>query len=127
VVANTAPFFVPLEAEIRTSFLPALLGIPLTEIYGGYRQLLTHGVKQGGLAIRDLVDTAPSVHSASLAATSRHLTVSLVGARAQYNLGTHCYCATKAGQAARKARLNAERLFLDRRGQDNPSVVRQDN
>ncbi len=126
VVANTAPFFTPLEKEIWMSFLPALLGIPLTEIDGGYCQLLTHGVKQGGLAIRNPEDTASSVHSTSLAATC-HLTVSLVDSGTQFNLGTHRHCATKARQVARKSRLSNERLFLDRRGRDNPSVARQDN
>jgi hypothetical protein len=95
------------------SFLPALLGIPSTEIDGGYRQLLTHGVKQGGLAIRNPVDTAPSVHSTLLAATC-HLTVSLVDSGTKFDLGAHCHCATEAGQAARKTRLSDERLFLDR-------------
>jgi hypothetical protein len=126
VVANTAPFFVPLEAEICTSFLPALFGIPLTEINGGYHQLLTLGIKQGGLAICNPVYTTPSNHLASRAAT-HHLAVSLVGARAQFNLGTHCHCATKAGQAVKKARLVAKLLFLNRNGWDNPSVARWDN
>ncbi len=102
VVANTALFFAPLEKEIRTSFLPALLGIPLTEINGGYHQLLTHGIKQGGLAIRNLVDTAPSIHSASLAAT-HHLTVSLMDSGTQINLGAHCHCATETRQEARRS------------------------
>ncbi len=126
VVLDTAPFFAPLESEIWMSFLPALLGIPSTKIDGEYRQLLTHGVKQGGLAIRNPVDTAPSIHSASLAATC-HLTVSLVGAGARFDFGVHCHCATKAGQATRKAQLNAEQLFLDRRSRDNPSLTRRDN
>jgi hypothetical protein len=126
VVPNTAPFFAPLEKEIRTNFLPALLGIPLTEIDGGYRQLPTHGVKQGGLAICNLVDTAPSIHSVSLVATC-HLTISLVDSGTQFNLGAHRHCATEAVQAARKSRLSDEWLFLDRRGQDNPSVARWDN
>jgi hypothetical protein len=98
----------------------------LTEIDGGYRQLLTHGVKQGGLAICNPVDTAPSIHSASLAATC-HLTVSLVDSGTQFDLGAHCHCATEAGQAARKSQLSDERLFLDHRGWDNPSVARRDN
>jgi hypothetical protein len=34
VVADTAPFFSPLEEAIRMHFLPALLGIPLVEING---------------------------------------------------------------------------------------------
>ncbi len=94
VVSDTAPFFAPLELEIRTSFLPSLLGIPSTKIDGKYRQLLTHGVKQGGLAIRNPVDTAPSVHSASLAATC-HLTVSLIGVGVRFDLGAHCHCTTR--------------------------------
>ncbi len=126
VVLDTAPFFAPLESEIWTSFLSALLGIPSTKIDGEYRQLLTHGVKQGGLAIPNPVDTAPSIHLASLAAT-RHLTVSLLGAGARFDLGAHHHCTAKAGQAARKARLDAKQLFLNRCGRDNPSVARWDN
>ena len=79
------------------SFLPALLGIPPSEINGEYRQILTHGVKQGGLAIRNPVDTAPCIHLASLAAT-RYLTESLVHEGAgRFDLGTHQTCATEAG------------------------------
>ncbi len=125
VVADTAPFFAPLEAEICTSFLPALLGIPLLEINGKYHQILTHGVKQGGLAIRNPVDTPPSIHLASLAST-HHLTVSLVDAMTPFNIRMHFKCATKAGQAARKARLTANGNFLLTRGRGQPSVVRRD-
>jgi hypothetical protein len=102
VVANTVLFFAPLEKEIQTSFLPALLDIPLTDFGKGYRQLLTHGIKQGGLAICNPVDTSPSAHSASLAATCQ-LTVSLVDSGTQFTLGVHRHCATKAEQAARKS------------------------
>ncbi len=125
VVANTAPFFQPLEKEIWMSFLPALLGIPPSEIDGGYRQLLTHSVKLGGLAICNLVDTAQCVHLASLAVT-RHLTVSLVSGDTMFDLWTHHSCAIEAGQAARKSRLIDEQLFLEGRGRDNPLVARRD-
>jgi hypothetical protein len=37
VVLDTAPFFAPLESDIWTSFLPALLGIPSTKINSEYR------------------------------------------------------------------------------------------
>jgi hypothetical protein len=86
VVADTTPSCSPLEEVIRTHFLPALLGLPSVEIDGDYRQLLTHSVKLGGLAIRNPVDTAPCVHKASLAAT-RHLTVSLVDPATGFDLG----------------------------------------
>ncbi len=126
VVADTATFFAPLEKEIQTSFLPALLGILSTEIDGGYHQLLTHGIKQGGLVIRDLVDTAQASTLPHLQKTC-HLMVSLVDSGTQFDLGAHCHCANKAGQAARKSQLSDERLFLDRHGWDNPSVARWDN
>ncbi len=125
VVADTALFFLPLEAAIRTSFLPALLGIPLTEINGEYRQLLTHSIKLGGLAIRNPVDTAPSVHMTLIAAT-RHLTASLVDAQIRFDLGTHRQCAIAAGQAAQKDRLQNEQIFIDCRGWDKPSMARRD-
>ena len=125
VVADTAPFFAPLEAAIRTHFLPALLGVPAAEIDGDYRQLLTHSVKLGGLAIRNPVDTAPSVHKASLAAT-RHLTESLVDSATQFDPGAHRMCASEAGAAARRDRLQNEQIFLDRRGRDKPAVARRD-
>ena len=67
VVANTAPFFAPLKEAIRIHLLPSFLGIPSTKIDGEYRQLLTHSVKMGGLAIRNPMEAAPRVHKASLA------------------------------------------------------------
>ena len=57
VVAGVGVHFEPLEKMIRTKFLPSLLGIPTTEIDGEYRNLLTHSVKTGGLAIRNLTET----------------------------------------------------------------------
>ncbi len=125
VVTDTGLFFQPLEREIQMSFLPALLGMPPTEINGEYRQLLTHGIKQGGLAICNPVDMAPNIHLALLAAT-RHMTMSLVDTETRFDLGAHRTCATAAGQAARKSRLIDEQLFLNHRGWDNPSVARRD-
>ena len=99
MVADTALFFSPLKAAIRTNFLPALLGIPSTEIDGKYCQLLTHSIKLGGLAIHNPVDAAPSVHMALIAAT-HHLTASLVDAQIRFDLGMHQQCAIAAGQVA---------------------------
>ena len=125
VVADTALFFSPLEEMIRTHFLPALLGVPLVEINGDYRQLLTHSVKLGGLAIHNPVDIAPRVHKASLAAT-RHLPVSFVDPATRFEPGAHRMCATEAGAAAQRDRLQDEQIFLDRRGRDKPAVERRD-
>jgi hypothetical protein len=126
VVTNTLPFFSPLEEVIHKHFLPALLGVPSVEINGEYHQILTHSVKLGGVAIHNPVDTALSVHKASLAAT-RHLTVSFVDPATQFDLGAHCMCATEAGLAAQRDRLQNELIFLDhRRSQDKPAMARRD-
>jgi hypothetical protein len=73
VVADTGPFFDPLEKAIQSKFIPALLGLRADEITGKYRELLMHSVTKGGLALRNPVDTAASVHSASKAATFNSL------------------------------------------------------
>ena len=110
---------------IRTHFLPALLGVPLGEIDGEYHQLLTHSVKLGGLAIRNPVDMPPRVHKASLAAT-RHLTVSLGDPATRFDPGAHRMCATEAGPAAQRDRLQDEQIFLDHHGRGKLAVVRRD-
>jgi len=125
VVAGTALFFLPLKAAIHMSFLPDLLSIPSTEIDGEYRQLLTHSIKLGGLAIRNPVDTALSVHMA-LISTTCHLTASLVDAQIRFDLGTHRQCAIVAGLAARRDWLQNEQIFIHRHGRDKPSMARRD-
>ncbi len=125
VVTDTTSFFLPLKTEICTSFLPALLGIPLPEIDGKYRQLLTHSIKLGGLAICNPVNTASSVHMA-LISTTCHLTASLVDAQIRFDLGTHRQCAIVAGLAARRDWLQNEQIFIHRHGRDKPSMARRD-
>jgi hypothetical protein len=66
VTSDTATHFAPLEVAIRTKFLLALLGIATSDLDGEFRELLTHGVKTGGIAIRNPVDTAVHVHETSL-------------------------------------------------------------
>ncbi|KAL7426097.1 hypothetical protein ACHAXH_000232 [Discostella pseudostelligera] len=58
VIADTRPFFEPLEKAIRTHFIPALLGLLAGDIDGKYRELLMHSVTKGGLALRNPMDTA---------------------------------------------------------------------
>ncbi len=125
VVADTAPFFLPLKAAVCTCFLLALLGIPSTEVDREYHQLLTHSIKLGVLAIHNPVDTAPSVHGASLEATC-HLMESLVDAQFRFDPGTHRICATDAGQAAQKDQLHNKQIFLIHCGRGKLSVARWD-
>ena len=73
VVTDVGPFFEPLECAIWGQFILTLLGLASWEIDGKYRQLLTHSISKGGLAIRNLVDMVAYVHIASKQATL-HLT-----------------------------------------------------
>ena len=125
VVADTGSFFAPLETAIRRKFIPALLGIGSWEIDGDYRELLTHSVKKGGLALRNPVDTACYVHDASKQATI-HLTESLVDSSLHFDLGRHVAQARVAGQMVREARLGREQQHLNERGTDAPAVKRRD-
>ena len=125
VVADTGPFFEPLEKAIRTQFIPALMGLPAGDIDGKYRELLTHSVTKGGLALRNPMDTAASVHAASLGATL-HLTRSLVDGDVMFDLGTHLAVARDAGQAARSGRLEREQRFLNAWASDLPADKRRD-
>jgi hypothetical protein len=59
--SDKAPHFASLEVAIRTKFLLALMGIAASDLDGEFRELLTHGVKTGGIAIRNPV--APSFMS----------------------------------------------------------------
>ncbi len=73
-----------------------------------FRELLTHGVKTGGIAIRSPVDTAVHVHETSLGATS-HLITSMVDKDDHLNLEDHHECVVPWGQYGRTARLVASR------------------
>ena len=65
MVADTTIFFTPVEKATRTLFLPALLDLPAVAIDGSLHVLLSNGVKQAGLGIRNPVETALYVHAAS--------------------------------------------------------------
>jgi hypothetical protein len=125
VTSDTAAHFAPLEVAIRTKFLPALLGIAASDLDGEFRELLTQGVKTGGIAIRNPVDTAVHVHETSLRATS-HLVTSMVDPEAYLNLEDHQECVVRWGQYGREECLKRERKFVDARGVDKPAVKRRD-
>ncbi|KAL7533156.1 hypothetical protein ACHAXR_005075, partial [Thalassiosira sp. AJA248-18] len=125
VVADTAPFFAPLEAVIRKEFIPALLGMPSWEMDGEFRALIANGVKSGGLAIRNPVDTAEHVHKASMEATA-HLTTSLVDNSVEFDFRTHREVAGEAIARARNLRKGRELTVLAERGDGAPAVKRRD-
>jgi len=125
VVADTATLFAPLEVAIRTAFILTLLGLKTADMDGELRQVLTHSVKLGGMAIRNPVDTAEHVHAASKDATA-HLVASLVEEGVRFNTQTHQLTASKAGATAREERIERERAYLVTRGRGKPAVQRRD-
>ena len=50
-VTSDMTHFAPLMVAIRTKFLLALLGIATLDLDGEFRELLTHSVKTGAIAI----------------------------------------------------------------------------
>ena len=124
-MSDTAPHFAPLEVAIRRKFLPALLGIAASDLDGEFRELLTHDVKMGGIAIRNPVDTAVHVHETSLHATS-HLVTSMVDKEAYLNLEDQRECVVCRGQYGRMAHLGCEQKFVDARGVNKPAIKRRD-
>ena len=125
VVADTAPFFNPLETAIRKYFIPALIGIGAHEVDAEYRELLSQSVKKGGLAIRNPLDSAAIVHETSKAAT-RHLVTSLVDEERDFDHNSHRISASIADVHSRKERMEREQDFLDARWVGKPAVERRD-
>ena len=56
----------PVEAAIHLKFLPALLGV--VSIDDDFRSLLSNGVKQAGIGIKDPTTTADDLYSSSCSA-----------------------------------------------------------
>ena len=52
----------PVEDDIKDDFNPALLNIQLGELTLTLRRLLCHGVKQGGMNLRNPVESAARMH-----------------------------------------------------------------
>ena len=103
--------FAPVEAALRNHFLPALLGVET--ITGEDRELYAHGVKQGGLAIRNPVDTALIMFNASQAATEELVESMMEGK--SLNLELHQGKVKAASQKAREERGERERAYLRER------------
>jgi len=125
VVPGTAEFFAPVEAAIRTLFIPALLGIQANEVDADLRDILSHSVKNGGMAIRNPVGSAEHVHEASKAATS-HLTESIVDPSVEFDICTHRLKSAEALKKAKEKRLKREAAALAERREGKPAVGRRD-
>ncbi len=95
----------PVELALHEKFIPALLQVsePVDDVF---HQLLSHGVKMGGIAIKNPVTLAPHLHQCSMDA-SNILVKALHNGRG-LNAEAHKAVVKAAGNAARKARLKGE-------------------
>jgi hypothetical protein len=125
MTSDTASHFAPLEVAIRTKFLPALLKIAALDLDSMFCELLTHSVKTGGIAIRNLVDTAVHVHKTSLRTTS-HLVASMDDRDACLDLEDHHDSLVHWGLYSHTEHLRRKQKFVDAQGVDKPAVKHQD-
>ena len=110
-----ALLFAPLEHMIWDHFLPSLIGISASEIDGDYRNLLTHSVKTGGVAVRNPLETAEYALE-TLKMMARHLVSSLVDNDVLFDPNKYRRAVSLASVGAQKERLTRERLVLEDRG-----------
>ncbi len=69
VVTSAGQYLEPVELVLCKKFIPALLLVsePVDDVF---RQLLSHGVKMGGIANKNPVTSAPHLHQCSMDASN---------------------------------------------------------
>ena len=123
VVQGVEVHLQPVEDAIRKFFIPALLCIQPSEVTDQFRRILTHGVKMGGLNIRDPCACAARLYQSSSEA-SAVLVQSLIEHGTLDSVG-HKQCVRKAGADARKERMLEEKEFLDEMKASAPKAVKR--
>ncbi|KAL7447678.1 hypothetical protein ACHAXS_000063, partial [Conticribra weissflogii] len=113
VIPGIAQDLAPVEAAIRSDFLPALFGgtTPMS-IDDDFRRLFGHSVKMGGIGIWDPTKAADRLFEASKEATS-HLGENLA-ANTEFAVETHRAQVQQALARLRKDRMETEESFLSK-------------
>ena len=104
------PHLQPIEEAITSHLLPALMAMDPAAVNDNFLALISHGVKQGGLNIRNPVDGSEAMHEASKSAVEI-----LAGSRkegGELDLQHHQQCVRKAGATARKLRADTATAFV---------------
>ena len=100
----------PVEAAIREHMIPALFQMDPGEVRDDFRVLLEHGVKQGGMNIRNPVKGADRLHEASSEASA--VLVASLMANDELDSVEHKACVRRTGATARKERVESEKGVL---------------
>jgi hypothetical protein len=95
---------------LRKKFIPALVQVsePVDNVF---RQLLSHGVKMGGIVIKNPVTSTPHLHQCSMDASN--ILVKALHNGGGLNAKAHKVVVKAAGNAACKARLKVEEENLE--------------
>ena len=111
-----------MEDTIAGEFILALLDIQLGELTPTLCGLLGHEVKQGGMNLRTLVESAARMRQAS-ADDSKVLVASLLGGD-ELNCEQHAASVRAASKEVRKERVETETAFVDELKAAAPRDVR---
>jgi hypothetical protein len=105
VVTGAGQYLEPVELALCKKFIPALLQVsePVDDVFC---QLLSHGVKMGGIVIKNPVTSAPRLHQCSMNASD--IPVNALHNGGGLNAKAHKAVVKAAGNAACKARLKRE-------------------
>ena len=106
VVPGVGKLLEPVEAAIREYLIPALFKLEPGELKEDFRILLEHGVKQGGMNLKNPSKGAERLLQASTEA-SEVLVASLLDAT-KLDSVAHKACVCQAGANARKERVDGE-------------------
>ena len=122
VIPGIAQLLEPLERVIREVWIPALFGSPPEELRRANvnRELLALAVRNGGLGIRNPIDTAERQH-----ATSISVTLTLVDSivrREKLDMLAHERQMKETQKSARYARTMDEESYVYQLGQRKPSL-----
>jgi hypothetical protein len=100
VVPSAGQYLELVELALCEKFIPALLQVskPVDDVFF---QLLSHGVKMGGIAIKNPVTSAPHLHQCSMDASN--ILVKALHNGGGLNAKAHKAVVEAAGNAARKA------------------------
>jgi hypothetical protein len=110
IVPGAEQFLGPIKSAICKKFIPALLQVsePVDE---ALHQLLSHGVKSGGIPIRNPVVSTPPLHQCLVNACN--ILIKALQDGGGLNAKAHKATVKAAGNEARKARLKGEQDTLD--------------
>ena len=111
----------PVEAAVCSKFLPALLGVQ--SIDDDFRSLLSNGVKQAGIGIKDPTTTADALYSSSCSATN--LLVEAMLQNSQLDLIEHRKNVRQTSLGYKQSKIDTELQMLNSMSKERGRIIQQ--